>query len=114
MFVIRNPDGDDLATHHTLDEAIAKAKADLEDDPERHSELEIWELDENEAFAYHVRTVTFVPDEYWESVVGVLSPGEKIQPPGPIPHRITEEDLEGYDLGDPKRAALEQRIGEWT
>jgi hypothetical protein len=112
VFVICKIDGYEISGRwRSLDAAIEAAKDRLEDDPEL-GELTIWEFDENGNFSYHVRTVTFGPDANWDSIVVVLMPGEQIQPPGPVPRRISEEDLDGYDLGDPKRAYLESRLGE--
>ena len=97
----------------TLDDAVLAAVKMLEDDPEM-SELTVWEVDRTGALLTHHRTITFGPDTRWNSVVVVLRPGEHVRPPGPVPHRIGEEDLEGYELGSSKRIALEQRLGEWT
>lgn len=115
MYAICDIDGETLreVEHWTLDEMVSDAVAMLEDDPELH-ELTIWEIDPSGNAITHLRTVTFGPDANWQSVVVVLKPGEHVRAPGPIPHRISEEDLDGYSLDDPKRWALEQRLGEWS
>ena len=93
-YLIENTAGDILVSAPELSDAIQEATRRLEDDPELR-ELDICELDENENFSYHVRTVTFGPDADWQSVVVVLKPGEKIQPPGDS--RWRDEDIEAYE-----------------
>lgn len=46
------------------------------------------------------RTVTFGPDADWQSVVVVLEPGERPEPPGPVPYDWAADNV--YDLHDPK------------
>jgi hypothetical protein len=114
MFAVCNHDGDELSgPWRTLEWAIGDARDRLEDDPEL-GEVIVWEIDPSGNLVTHHRTVTFGPDANWQSEVVVLKPGERIRAPGRVPRRITEDDLEGYDLGDPKRQALEERIGEWV
>lgn len=112
MFVVCDIAGGDLFRRDMLDQAIADARDLLSDDPELR-EVTVWEIHPSGNLVTHLRTVTFGPDSDWQSVVVVLEPGEQVRAPGPIPHRITEEDLEGYSLDDPKRRALEERLGEW-
>jgi hypothetical protein len=120
MFVVCNSEGNEMSGQwRSLEAAVGDAKDMLEDDPEL-GELEVWQIDRHEkdgtAVPGHVKTITFGPDAHWDTIVVVLDPGEKPRPPGPVPHRVTEEDLDGYDLGDPKRIALEQVIerGGWA
>ena len=87
MYLVENSAGDILASAPELEAAVKAAKALLEDDPEQR-ELDIWRSE-------HVRTVTFGPDADWQSVVVVLKPGEKIQPPGDS--RWRDEDIEAYE-----------------
>ena len=87
MYHVENTAGDILASRRELDEAVKAAKARLEDDPELR-ELTV-------ALYEPLRTVTFGPDADWQSVVVVLKPGEKIQPPGDS--RWRDEDIEAYE-----------------
>jgi len=95
-----------------LDFAIDQAKSKLEDDPEL-GELTIWEIDPSGNLITHLRTITHGPDADWQSIVVVLKPGEHVQAPGPIPHQITVEDLDGYERDSYKRAVLEEHLGDW-
>lgn len=95
-----------------LDFAIDQAKNLLEDDPEL-GELTVWEQHPSGNLMTHHRTITHGPDANWQSIVVVLKPGEHVRAPGPIPHRITEDDLDGYELGSYKRAVLEEHLGDW-
>lgn len=124
LYAICNIDGDVLSLEpergrirvglwEDVDDAADAARRLLEDDPELR-ELNVWEVHPSGNLLTHHRTITFGPDANWNSVVVVLKPGEHVQAPGPIPHRISEEDLDGYSLDDPKRAALEGRLGEWA
>ena len=112
-FAVCDIAGDELDRGTVLHEMIEWAKERLSDDPEIR-ELTVWAIDPSGNLLTHLRTITFGPDASWNSVVVVLKPGEHVQAPGPVPHRISEEDLEGYSLDDPKRISLEQRLGEWT
>lgn len=111
-YAICDIDGEEHQRAETLDGAVELAGHLLADEPELH-ELTVWSIHPSGNLIEHLRTITFGPDASWNSVVVVLKPGEHVRAPGPIPHRISEEDLEGYDLDDPKRAALEARLGEW-
>jgi hypothetical protein len=106
MFLIESKEGDWLAQRSNLDDAVREAKRLLADNPER-GELIVAEW-------RHIKTVTFGPSADWDTEIVVLEPGERISAPGYVPHRISEEDLEGYELDDPKRWALAERIGEWA
>lgn len=117
MYAICDMDGEVLErwpgkSDDALALAIIGARTMLEDDPELR-ELTVWQIDPSGNLLTHHRTITHGPDANWDSIVVVLKPGEHVRAPGPIPRQITEEDLDGYDLDDPKRAALESRIGEW-
>jgi hypothetical protein len=112
-YVICNIVGDLVGDVETrLDFAIEQAKQKLEDDPEL-GELTVWEQHPSGNLVTHERTITHGPDADWQSVVVVLKPGEHVQAPGPIPHRITEEDLDGYERDSYKRAVLEEHLGDW-
>ena len=87
MYLIENTAGDTLARAPELSDAIQEATRRLADNPEL-GELNIF-------YSQHVRTVTFGPDADWQSVVVVLKPGEKIQPPGDS--RWRDEDIEAYE-----------------
>lgn len=112
-YVICDIVGEEVGDIETrLDFAINQAKEKLEEDPELR-ELTVWEIDPSGNLVTHMNTITFGPDADWQSVVVVLKPGEHVQAPGPIPHRITEDDLDGYELGSYKRAVLEEHLGDW-
>jgi len=106
MFVVETSDGDWLAQRSNLEDAVTEAKRLLADDPER-GELIVAEWRQ-------VKTVTFGPTADWDSEIVVLEPGERISALGYVPHRISEKDLEAYELNDPKRWALAERIGDWV
>lgn len=113
MYGIYNIVGDQVGDYEeTLDFAVEKAKKRLEDDPEL-AELTVWEIHPSGNLISHLKTITHGPDADWQSIVVALDPGEHVQPPGPIPHRITEDDLDGYELGSYKRAVLEEHLGDW-
>ena len=86
-YLIENTAGDILVSAPELSDAIQEATRRLEDDPELR-ELTV-------ALYEPLRTVTFGPDTDWQSVVVVLKPGEKIQPPGES--RWRDEDIEAYE-----------------
>src|ERR1043165_8259209 len=106
-YAICDIDGEILGLWSQLDPAVWDAECRLAEDPELR-EVTVWEIDPSGNLLTHHRTVTFGPDANWDSIVVVLKPGEHVRAPGPIPHRISEDDLDGYELGSPKRAALEQ------
>lgn len=112
-FTIETVSGDEVDTRATLAEATSAAVSRLEDDPELGT-LEVFERVRSPQGIEHVKTITHGPDANWDTIVVVLDPGEKIKPPGYVPRRITEEDLEAYELGDPKRISLEFEIGAWV
>jgi hypothetical protein len=113
FYAICDIGGDELDNGlSTLGHAIEAAVAMLDDDPEQ-GELTVWSIHPSGNLIEHLRTVTFGPDANWDTVIVVLKPGEHVRAPGPVPRRIREEDLDGYELDDPKRIALEQRLGEW-
>jgi len=113
-YVICDMEGEPLFDQidERLDRVVGWAKERLEDDPEMR-ELTVWQIDASGNATTHLRTITFGPDANWDSVVVVLKPGEHVQAPGPVPHRISEEDLGAYELGSPKRSAMEERLGDW-
>ena len=88
MYHVENTAGCILASAPELSDAIQEATRRLEDDPELR-ELTV-------ALYEPLRTVTFGPDANWQSVVVVLKPGEKIQPPGDS--RWRDEDIEAYEF----------------
>lgn len=112
-FCICNIAGDLVGDIETrLDFAVEQAKAKLEDDPEL-GELTVWEMHPSGNAMTHLKTITHGPDADWQSIVVVLDPGAHVRAPGPIPHRITEDDLDAYPLGSYKRAVLEEHLGDW-
>ena len=102
MYHVENTAGDILASRRELDEAVKAAKALLEDDPELR-ELTV-------ALYEPLRTVTFGPDADWQSVVVVLKPGEKIQPPGDS--RWRDEDIEAYEFAARDGVTTDLETGE--
>lgn len=121
LYVICDMDGEEVSgpwrssatSWPTMNAAVDEAVAMLYDDPEQ-GELTVWALNPSGNLITHLRTVTFGPDANWDTVIVVLQPGEHVRAPGPVPHRITEEDLDAYELGSSKRMALEQQLGEWA
>lgn len=93
MFTVETVSGDEVLRAETLAEATVWARNALEDDPEVGTLL-IWENGAER------RTVTFGPDADWQSVVVVLKPGERPEPPGPVPYDWAADNV--YDLHDPK------------
>jgi hypothetical protein len=120
LYVVCDTDGEEVSGRWrgevrrwpTMEKAVDEAVAMLYDDPEA-GEFTVWQLDPSGNLVTHLRTITFGPDASWNSIVVVLEPGEHVRAPGPVPRRISEEDLEGYSLDDSKRWSLEQRLGEW-
>jgi len=115
MFTIQDTEGYVVGVRHGpdgLQAAIELGKVLLDDDPELR-ELTVWESHPSGNLRTHHKTITFGPDANWDTIVVVLDPGEHVRAPGPIPRRITEDDLDAYDLGDPKRITLERHLGEW-
>ncbi len=112
-YIVQNTEGYELAgPWSVLDEAVDGAVALLKDDPELR-ELTVWEFDPSGNLVTHRKTITHGPDANWDTVIVVLDPGEHVRAPAPVPHRITEDDLDAYELGDPKRITLERHLGEW-
>ena len=111
MFIVMDNAGNEVSGQwRSKEAAVADAREMLEDDPER-GELTVWELDEHEAFAYHVRTIAFGPDRDWQSVVVDLAPGERVTAPGPIPAEFhcDPDESAGYALDDPKHPTFYER-----
>lgn len=117
-YIIATDGGTEIgfAPWNTLEAAVEAARRRLEDDPEFRS-LDVYAVDHVGNWT-HERTVTFGPDANWESVVVVLEPGQKIEPPAGsyLPRQLTEEDLDAYDLGDAKRITLQRMMdeGQWV
>ena len=101
-YLIENTAGDILVSAPELSDAIQEATRRLEDDPELR-ELDIF-------YSQHVRTITFGPDADWQSVVVVLKPGEKIQPPGDS--RWRDEDIEAYEFAARDGVTTDLETGE--
>lgn len=111
-YTVENTAGDELEVHDTLTAATRSGVERLEDDPEL-GELLVYEVGRTAPTGTHMKTITHGPDANWDTIVVVLEPGERIGRPGYVPRQITEEDLEGYELGDPKRIGIERAIGTW-
>lgn len=86
-YLVETTDGDIIATSNELEVAVEEAKKRLTEDPELH-ELTV-------ALYEPLRTICWGPDENWDSVVTVLKPGEKLQPPGDS--RWRDEDIAAYE-----------------
>lgn len=84
-YTVETVGGTILATHTERYAAIADALARLEDDPEQ-GELHVARVE-------MIGCATHVPDADWQSVVAWVPEGEKITPPGPVPHRVTEDEF---------------------
>jgi len=102
VYHVENTAGCILASAPELSDAIQEATRRLEDDPELR-ELDIF-------YSQHVRTITFGPDADWQSVVVVLKPGEKIQPPGES--RWRDEDIEAYEFATRDGITTDLKTGE--
>jgi len=109
MYTVETVSGRTVATFFERDEyplpacemAIHDAKTRLDDDPEI-GELTVYVHTQGRQI--EIGRATHVPDSDWQSVVGWLWAGEKVEAPGPIPaeFRCDPDESCGYDVSDPK------------
>lgn len=101
--VTKESTGHEFSQHQTVRDAVVAAWLRMEDDPE------IGDLAVYDSAGDLARRVCFCPDDDWDTTIRVFLPGEPLVPPsGYVPRRITQEDLDAYPVGDPKRIGLEQ------